>query len=201
MLKKIRPCALGFTLLASFALVAGCDRVRALADKIKNSAGAKPASAETTGSSTAKGTYSSDQVTSIDSSNYESFVSQKNKLVIIDFYADWCGPCRMMGPALEKAAEANPGVVFVGKVNVDQAGKLAAEHQVSGIPDVRIFKDGQQVERFVGFPGEETVMEKISALAKGISPVAPPPRTKRTADDPEIQRMPKNWMPPGIQKR
>ena len=198
MCKETRRWTLGFALLVAMTLVDGCDRLRALSDNIKKSAGAKSTSTDTSGS---LGTYSSGPLTVIDSSNYETFVSQKNKLIVVDFYADWCGPCKMMGPALEKAAAANPGVVFVGKVNVDQAGKLAAEHQVSSIPDVRIFKDGHQVDRLVGFPGEAAVLEKITASVRGLTPEAQPQPTNSTSNEPAIQPMPKNWMPPGIQKR
>lgn len=178
----------GFSLLTAAALFTGCDRVQTLTKKLKV---------------TREGAAGSDPVTAIGSSTYAGFVSQKNKLVIVDFYADWCGPCKKMGPVLEQAAAAHPGVVCLGKVNVDQAGQLAAEHQVRGIPDVRFFKDGKQVDQFVGFPGEATVLQKIDALAKGTAAAAPTPATPAPAasSEPKIQPMKKGWLPPGIERR
>lgn len=187
----------GFSLLTAAALFTGCERVQTLTKKLK---------VTRESASTAAVAASSDPVTAIDASTYADFVSRKNKLVIVDFYADWCGPCKQMGPVLEKAVAAYPGVVCLGKVNVDQAGQLAAEQRVNGIPDVRFFKDGKQVDQFVGFPGEAAVLQKIDALAKGIAPAAPaapPPATPAPAasSEPKIQPMKKDWLPPGMEKR
>ena len=184
----------GFSLLTAAALFTGCERVQTLTKKLK---------VTRESASTAAVAASSDPVTAIDASTYPDFVSRKNKLVIVDFYADWCGPCKQMGPVLEKAVAAYPGVVCLGKVNVDQAGQLAAEQRVNGIPDVRFFKDGKQVDQFVGFPGEAAVLQKIDALAKGIAPAAPPPATPAPAasSEPKIQPMKKDWLPPGMEKR
>jgi thioredoxin 1 len=191
------PRILCFALVLAAGLACGCNRVQSLVKNLKKSGGTTPAVA---------GAYSSEQVSTVDASTYEAFVAQQNKLVIVDFYADWCGPCRKLGPILEQAARAHPGVVFVGRVNVDQATKLAADHQVRSIPDVRIFKDGQEVDRFVGCPAEATVLAKIAALAQGITPVATVPAASvpavpAQAAEKAVQPMPKDWLPPGMQKR
>lgn len=183
---------LGFALLIAASLGCGCERVRTMAKNLKQSGKAKPAAAVA---------YSSEQVTALDASTYEAFVAQPNRLVIVDFYADWCGPCKQLAPMLEQAASAHPGVVFVGRVNVDQAAKLAAEHQVRNIPDVRIFKDGREVDRFVGCPTEAALLAKIAALAEGITPVAAAPAAPAQSAEKTVQPMPKDWLPPGMQKR
>ena len=151
-----------------------------------------------------KAAYRRDQVSDITPAAYPSFVAKSNALVLVDFYADWCGPCKMLGPVLAKAAEENPGVLYVGKVNVDQAGAFPGSLGVKGIPDVRIFKDGKEVDRFVGFPGESEVLRKIARHAKGIqpSPVAetPPTASVQAQAAPAVKPFSKGWLPPGMSR-
>lgn len=71
--------------------------------------------------------------------------------VLVDFWAPWCGPCRMLAPAISKLAEEYAGRVTVGKVNVDEEPELANRFGVSGIPTVLLFRDGQVVDSSVGF--------------------------------------------------
>jgi thioredoxin 1 len=200
MLTRICLLKPGLPLLMAVVILSGCDRVQSLTKKLKTTREA------TATASNASATVSSDPVQTLDSSSYAGFVSQKGKLVIVDFYADWCGPCKRMGPVLEKAVAAHPGVVCLGKVNVDQAKQLAAENQVGGIPDVRFFRDGKEVDKVVGFPGETVLMEKITAMSKSIVPAAAPAADGSQAkpaasSEPKIQRMKKDWLPPGIEKR
>lgn len=72
------------------------------------------------------------------------------KLMMVDFWADWCGPCRMLGPVIEKLAQDYEGKVQVGKVNVDQQPELAMRYGVMSIPTVIFFKGGQELDRLVG---------------------------------------------------
>jgi len=181
---------LGGTLVLAAVHLGGCERIRSLTKILKPGTRGIPAAVA-----------SSDQVTAIDASSYDAFTAQKNKLIVVDFYADWCGPCRMLAPMLETAATAHPGVVFVGRLNVDQAKEFAAGKQVQGIPDVRIFKDGREVDRFVGCPSEAEVLAKIAALATGITPVAAAPDQPVKTPAETVKPMPKNWMPPGMEKR
>ena len=71
-------------------------------------------------------------------------------VTLVDFWAEWCGPCRMMGPILDEIAELYAGKITVGKVNVDQEGDLAQEFGISSIPALLIMKDGQEVNRYIG---------------------------------------------------
>ena len=72
------------------------------------------------------------------------------KIVLVDFWASWCGPCRMVSPIIDQIAEEYAGKITVGKVNVDDEGALAAEYAVVSIPTVVLFKDGKQAEKLVG---------------------------------------------------
>lgn len=74
----------------------------------------------------------------------------EGKLMMVDFWAEWCGPCQMLGPVIESLAEKYEGKAVVGKVNTDEEPELAIGYQVSGIPTVIFFKDGKEIERLVG---------------------------------------------------
>ena len=73
--------------------------------------------------------------------------------VVVEFYADWCHPCHMMGPAVEQLAGEFAGKVSVGKLNVDDNPEIAIRYNVLGIPTLGLFKGGQLVDRLVGYPG------------------------------------------------
>ncbi len=74
--------------------------------------------------------------------NFEQEVLQSDKPVLVDFWATWCGPCRMLAPTIEKIAEEQEGVVKVGKVDVDEEPELAVKYGISSIPTLMVFKDG-----------------------------------------------------------
>ena len=82
--------------------------------------------------------------------NFEAEVLQSDKPVLVDFWAPWCGPCRMLAPAVAQIAEEYEGKAKVGKVNVDDEPELAARFGISGIPTVLVFKNGQLAETLVG---------------------------------------------------
>ena len=183
-------------LIAVIGTLTGCDQVKNITQKLGDFKSAKETPA-TENATTA--VYGSEQISQIQESNFDSFVARKNALVIVDFYADWCGPCKMLEPVLEEATKAHPGVVFLGKVNVDQSADLGAKNGVSGIPDVRIYKNGREVDRFVGFPGAEAVKQKIATLSQGITPSAP--QAKVSEPKGELKPFSKDWMPPGMERR
>lgn len=177
----------------------GCDRLKKVADTFRKSGKGSPAKV-------VEGTSSPDQISEITKVGHAAFIARKNALVIVDFHAEWCGPCKLLGPVLQKAVAAHPGVVYLGKVDVDQARDLATEQKVSGIPDVRIYQNGKEVDRFVGYPGEKVVTDKIAKLAKGIrpAPVAKAQPASATpseaAAEPAIKPFTKGWLPPGMTK-
>jgi len=97
--------------------------------------------------------------------NFEQEVL-KNKLpVLVDFYADWCGPCQMAGPVLSELAKEYEGKLNVGKLNVDENPQTGAKFGVMSIPTVILFKEGKEIQRQVGFPGKEGYLKIISKYA------------------------------------
>ena len=87
----------------------------------------------------------------ITAANFENKVLHSDKPVLLDFYADWCGPCKMLAPVLHEIAEESTGALKVGKVNVDEQMELAMRFQVSSIPMLVVFKYGKAVAKSVGY--------------------------------------------------
>ena len=88
-------------------------------------------------------------VLKITNDNFQSEVMESEKVVLLDFYADWCGPCRMVGPTVEEIAAENPQIK-VGKINVDENMDLAMRFKVASIPLLLVMKDGQVVTKALG---------------------------------------------------
>ena len=93
---------------------------------------------------------------------FNDAVSVKDKLIVIDFWASWCGPCRMLSPILDKLSDEMTDVIFY-KVNTDEEPALAGHFQISSIPTVMLAKDQKLVDQFVGYMPEEQVRAKIEA--------------------------------------
>jgi thioredoxin 1 len=102
-------------------------------------------------------------VTEFTDGNFQSDVLQSAQPVLVDFWAPWCGPCRMIGPVVEQLAAENAGSALVGKVNVDDNPNVAQTYGVSSIPTLMVFKGGQVVERFVGVQPKPRLQEALDA--------------------------------------
>jgi len=99
----------------------------------------------------------------ISEEDFSQFVNSEQKtLVIVDFFASWCGPCVMMAPVLDKLAEKYQGKVKFLKLEVDNAPKLSNKYEISSIPCIVFFEKGEEVDRLVGAVGSGTLDEKIS---------------------------------------
>ena len=96
----------------------------------------------------------------VDSTNFDEAV--KEGVVLVDFYADWCGPCKMLAPVLDELAEDLAGKATIVKVNVDKENALAAKYQVSSIPSLKLFKDGKIVEETMGFQPKPKLAELVN---------------------------------------
>ena len=99
----------------------------------------------------------------ITAANFENEVLRSDKPVLLDFYADWCGPCKMLAPVLHEIAEENAGALKVGKINVDEQMELAMRFQVSSILMLVVFKDGKVVAKSVGYRPKP----EIAAMVEG----------------------------------
>ncbi len=105
----------------------------------------------------------SSNVIYLDQSNFENEVLNTNKLVMVDFYADWCMPCKMLSPILEELANTND-IVKIAKLNVDNARNISAQYRVSGIPNIIFFKNGEVVGNIVGLRSKDELQNVINNL-------------------------------------
>jgi thioredoxin 1 len=94
--------------------------------------------------------------------NFNTEVLEHPGTVLVDFWAPWCGPCRMVGPVVEEIAKENEGKLKVGKVNTDENQQLAMKYSIMSIPTLMIFKGGKMVEQVVGAYPKAALMQKIN---------------------------------------
>ena len=103
----------------------------------------------------------SENITELDSSNFDSTVSSGSTPVVIDFWAPWCGPCKAITPILNELAEELGDAVKICKVNIDSNSELASKHEIRAIPTILIFKDGQVVDTIVGLIEKNDLKAKL----------------------------------------
>jgi thioredoxin 1 len=100
----------------------------------------------------------------IDESNFEEVVLKSDQPVLVDFWAEWCGPCRSIAPFVEQLATEYDGKAKVGKVNVDQSNDIAARYNILSIPTLLYFKGGEVVDKQVGLTNKAVLAGKLDAL-------------------------------------
>jgi thioredoxin 1 len=100
----------------------------------------------------------------ITDSNFDELVLKSDKPVVVDFWAEWCGPCKMIGPLINEMSKDYEGKALVGKVNVDQNANVSAQFGVRSIPTVLFIKNGEVVDKSVGAVPKSTLESKLEAL-------------------------------------
>lgn len=176
--------------LALCVVTSGCGRVKGFLEKSEGAATA------TSGEPAV--------VKELAAAEYSAFIATPGKVVVVDFHADWCPPCRKLAPDLKQVAGEFGDRVVVGKIDVDQAKELATQLGVSSIPDVRIFRNGVMVDQFLGALGKTEIRSKLEQATSALPPAGEAsgvPAGPAEPVEPTIQPMKKDWMPPGIEQR
>ena len=106
-------------------------------------------------------------VLKVTDSNFDAEVAKANVPVLVDFWAEWCGPCKMMSPILDKVAPLYQGKLKITKMNVDENQDLPAKLGIMNIPTMIVFKAGKEVERFVGAMNQNDLQKKLDRLIAG----------------------------------
>src|SRR5256885_8621941 len=104
-------------------------------------------------------------VIKLDESNFDREVTQDGKAVIVDFWAEWCGPCKMIAPLLDEIAREKADSVKVAKVNVDQNQSLSSKYNIRSIPSLLFFKNGQLRDQVTGMLSKKDLLGRIASLA------------------------------------
>ena len=100
----------------------------------------------------------------ITDANFEELVLKSDKPVVVDFWAEWCGPCRMVGPVIEEMAGEYEGKAIIGKVNVDENPGVSAKFGIRSIPTILFIKNGEVVDRNVGAAAKAQLADKLNAI-------------------------------------
>lgn len=105
------------------------------------------------------------QVITVTKDNFKEEVLDSDLLVLVDFWAPWCGPCQMLGPILEEISQELSGQVKICKINIEEAEnqELALDYQVRSIPNMKLFKQGEMIKEFVGLRSQEDLLEEIKS--------------------------------------
>jgi thioredoxin 1 len=105
-----------------------------------------------------------DNITTLTDANFNEEVKGSDEPILVDFWAEWCGPCHLIAPLLEELAAEQAGRLRVGKLNVDDAPDIARQFQVMSIPTLILFKDGEPQTRLVGARGKGQLLEELQAF-------------------------------------
>ncbi len=102
-----------------------------------------------------------DGITTLTTTTFDEEIGAASEPVLVDFWAEWCGPCKMIAPILDEIAEEQDGKIRIAKLNVDEAGDVARRFDVMSIPTLIVFKDGAPAKRIVGAKGKAALLQDI----------------------------------------
>ena len=111
-----------------------------------------------------------ESIIELNAENFETEVLQSDKPVLVDFWAEWCAPCRMLAPTIDEIAENYDGRLKVGKLNVDHFGDIAARYQIRGIPTILVFNGGEVHDQMVGAGSKENIVRMVDKVAASEAP-------------------------------
>ena len=103
-------------------------------------------------------------ITNLSAATFDEVVGASSEPVLVDFWAEWCGPCKMIAPILQELADEQAGKLRIAKLNVDEESDLARRFQVMSIPTLIVFKDGAEVKRSVGAKGKAQLLDELAEL-------------------------------------
>ena len=103
----------------------------------------------------------SDKIKNLDNASFEAAIQENSKVVLVDFWAPWCGPCKAIAPILNELAEEMEAEVQICKLDVDGSPEIAAKYNVRAIPTIILFKDGKEVDQIVGLASKSDLAERI----------------------------------------
>jgi thioredoxin 1 len=138
--------AIGLVLVMLFGLQPGCKPVKETPSAVSNAGASVKEVSSSAGNSL---------IVKVDDSNFEQVVLNAQQPVLVDFWAPWCGPCVALGPTIDELAADYQGRVVVCKLNVDEAGQLAGQYGITGIPALLVFQGGEVVDQTVGMQAKE----------------------------------------------
>jgi thioredoxin 1 len=105
----------------------------------------------------------SENVSTLSDATFDEEIAGSSEPILVDFWAEWCGPCKMIAPVLDEIADENPGKIKIAKLNVDDNPAIARRFDVMSIPTMIVFKDGQPDKRMVGAKGKGQLLQELSA--------------------------------------
>lgn len=213
--------------LAIIPLFSSCDHIDAVGNKVNDLKELRMESSQGIDGlklgQIADGINGGPTVQDVAQTDFDAFISEPGRMNIVDFHAEWCGPCKNLGPVLSGVVEANSGVARLGKINVDHARELSQSQDVRSIPDVRFYIEGKMVHRFVGGESKSTLEQLVKTHTASIVPVTDFAGQLNTGLDGVVgdapaagpaggnhkakpiaeamQPMEKEWLPPGMSRK